>query len=74
VAHAAGVVGGGAAFVGWLKTLKTKIGISGGLAARGVTREHLPQLVALADKDFTSQTNPRPANAADYERLFLAAM
>ncbi len=77
LAHAVGtggVAGGGAAFVGWLKSLKATIGISGGLAARGVTREHLPRLVALADKDFTSQTNPRPATAADYERLFLAAM
>ena len=45
-----------------------------GLASRGVTREHLPRLVPLANTDFTSQTNPRPANAADYERLFLAAM
>jgi hypothetical protein len=74
LAHSAGVAGGGEAFVGWLKTLKATIGISGGLAKRGVTHEHLPQLVALADKDFTSQTNPRPANAADYERLFVAAM
>ena len=74
LAHAAGVAGGGAAFVGWLKALKATIGISGGLASRGVTREHLPRLVALADKDFTSQTNPRPAHAADYERFFLQAM
>ena len=74
LAHAAGVAGGGAAFVPWLKQLKAAIGIEGGLAARGVTREQLPRLVALADKDFTSQTNPRPAGAADYERLFLQAM
>ena len=74
LAHAAGVAGGGAAFVGWLTQLKAQVGITGGLAARGVTREHLPRLVALADTDFTSQTNPRPATAADYERLFLAAM
>jgi alcohol dehydrogenase class IV len=74
LAHAAGVAGGGAAFVEWLRALRTAIGISGGLATRGVTREHLPRLVALADKDFTSQTNPRPAHAADYERFFLQAM
>jgi len=74
LAHATGVAGGGAAFVAWLKALKASVGISGGLAARGVTREHLPRLVALADTDFTSLTNPRPATAADYERLFLAAM
>ncbi len=74
LAHAAGLTGGGAAFVPWLKALKTRIGITGGLAARGVTREHLPRLVPLAAKDFTGQTNPRPATEADYERLFLAAM
>ena len=74
LAHVAGILGGGAAFVPWLKALKARIGISGGLAARGVTKDLLPRLVPLADKDFTSQTNPRPATAADYERLFLQAM
>jgi alcohol dehydrogenase class IV len=64
----------GAAFVGWLKDLKAKIGITGGLAARGVTAEHLPRLVPLAATDFTGGTNPRPATEADYERLFKAAM
>jgi alcohol dehydrogenase class IV len=65
---------GGAAFIGWLRALKAHIGISGGLAARGVTRAHLSQLVPLAAKDFTAQTNPRPTVEADYERFFLAAM
>ncbi len=74
LAHAAGVSGGGAAFVPWLRELKARIGIEGSLASRGVTREQLPQLVELADRDFTSQTNPRKAAAADYERLFLEAM
>jgi hypothetical protein len=74
MAHVAGVSGGGYAFVAWLKHLKGQIGITGGLAARGVTEGHLAQLVPLADKDFTSGTNPRPATAADYERLFRAAM
>jgi len=74
LAHAAGVAGGGAAFVPWLKQLKAQIGIAGGLASRGVTREHLPRLVSLAVVDFAGQTNPIKATAADYERLFLAAM
>jgi hypothetical protein len=30
--------------------------------------------VPLALQDFTGQTNPRAATAADYERLFLQAM
>jgi alcohol dehydrogenase class IV len=74
LAHAAGVAGGGAAFVPWLKQLKAEVGIGGGLAARGVTAEHLPRLVQLAATDFTGQTNPRPAVEADYERLFRQAM
>jgi alcohol dehydrogenase class IV len=74
LAHAAGVAGGGAAFVPWLKQLKAQIGITGGLAARGVKPEHLPRLVALAEVDFAGQTNPVKAAAADYERMFLAAM
>ncbi len=74
LAHAAGVSGGGGAFVPWLKQLKQRIGISGGLAARGVTPEQLPRLKQLAATDFTSQTNPRAATEADYERLFLQAM
>ncbi len=74
LAHAAGVDGGGFAFIAWLKHLKLQIDITGGLAARGVTPEHLPRLVPLAAIDFTGQTNPRPATEADYQRLFFQAM
>ena len=74
LAHVVGIAGGGGAFVGWLKDLKARIGITGGLAARGVTLDLLPQLVPLAAADFTGGTNPRPATEADYERLFKAAM
>lgn len=74
LAHAAGVAGGGPAFIGWLKDLKQRIGITGGLAAHGVRRDMLPRLVPLAARDFTGGTNPRPASEADYERLFLQAL
>jgi alcohol dehydrogenase class IV len=74
LALAAGVSGGGYAFIAWLRHLKLQIGITGGLAAHGVMRQHLPALVPLAAADFTGQTNPRPATAADYERLFMQAM
>jgi alcohol dehydrogenase class IV len=74
LAHVVGLKTGGASFVGWLKDLKREIGLSGGLAARGVTADHIPKLVPLAAKDFTGQTNPRPATEADYERFFKAAM
>jgi alcohol dehydrogenase class IV len=74
LAHAAGVAGGGAAFVGWLRDLKHRIGIVGGLGAHGVTEAMLPRLVRLAAADFTGRTNPRPAAEADYERFFRQAM
>ncbi len=74
LAHAADVAGGGSAFVGWLARLKQQVGITGGLAAHGVTPAMLPRLVALAAADFTGRTNPRAATEADYERLFRQAM
>ena len=74
LAHVCGVAGGGAAFVPWLRALKAQIGITGGLAQRGVTASHLPRLVELATADICHQTNPRPCTAADFERLFQAAM
>ncbi len=74
LAHAAGVNGGGPAFVEWLVMLKRRIGIEGGLAQRGVTAGQLPRLAELAAADFTNGTNPRPATASDYERLLRQAM
>jgi hypothetical protein len=74
LAHAAGLAGGGAAFVPWLKELKQRIGIVGGLAQRGVKQEQLTRLSELAAADFTNGTNPRPAAAADYLRLLRQAM
>ena len=74
LAHVCGVAGGGAAFVPWLRELKAKVGILGGLAQRGVKPEHLPRLVALATADICHQTNPRPCVASDFERLFKEAM
>jgi len=74
LAHAAGVNGGGTAFVEWLVTLKRRIGIEGGLAQRGVTAGQLPRLAELAAADFTNGTNPRPATSSDYEHLLRQAM
>jgi alcohol dehydrogenase class IV len=74
LAHVAGVAGGGAAFVPWLRQLKRDIGIASGLAAAGVRPEHLPRLVEIAVADGCHQTNPRPCTAADFERLFKEAM
>ena len=74
LAHVCGVAGGGKAFVAWLRELKADIGISGGLAQRGVKAEQMPRLVELATADICHQTNPRPCVAADFERFFNAAM
>ena len=74
LAHVCGVAGGGKAFVPWLRELKASIGLSGGLAARGVKSEQLPRLVEIASADMCHQTNPRPCTAADFEALFKAAM
>ncbi len=74
LAHVCGIDRGGAAFVPWLRELKLRIGITGGLAQRGVTLAHLPRLVEIASADICHQTNPRLCTAADFERLFQAAM
>ncbi|HEX6703596.1 MAG TPA: iron-containing alcohol dehydrogenase [Albitalea sp.] len=74
LAHVCGVAGGGAAFMPWLVQLKHDIGITGGLAQRGVKEEQLPRLVELATADICHQTNPRPCTPADFERFFRAAM
>ena len=74
LAHVCGVAGGGAAFVPWLSRLKADIGVTGGLAQRGVRREQLPRLVEIASADICHQTNPRPCTAADFRRFFEAAM
>ena len=74
LAHVCGVVAGGKAFVPWLRDLKTSLGIKGGLVVHGVRPEHLPRLVEIASADMCHQTNPRPCSAADFERLFKAAM
>ena len=74
LARVADVQGGGFAFVAWLKHLKLQVGISGGLAAHGVTEAQLPRMAELAAADFTNGTNPRKAVAADYERLLRQAM
>ncbi len=74
LAHAAGISAGAHAFVPWLRALKTAIGLTGGLAAHGVTEAQIPRLVALASVDFAGATNPRPAGAADYERFFRQAL
>ena len=74
LAHVCGVVGGGKAFVPWLRERKARVGITGKLAQHGVKPMHLARLVQIATADICHQTNPRPCTAADFEALFAAAM
>ena len=74
LAHVCGVAGGGKAFVAWIQDLKASIGIKGKLSDHGVKAENLARLVEIATADICHQTNPRPCTAADFERLFKAAL
>jgi len=74
LAHAAGLAGGGAAFVPWLRTLKRELALPPRLSAAGVRREQVARLVEVASADVCHQTNPRPCTPADFERLFLQAL
>jgi alcohol dehydrogenase class IV len=61
-------------FVDWLTGLKARIGIPARLGERGVKKEHIAKLVEIAVADTCHQTNPRPVSAADFERIFGAAI
>lgn len=73
LAHAVGV-SGASAFLPWLARLKQQIGIAPSLSAVGVTREQIPALVAVAEKDICHQTNPRRCTREDFVRFFEQAM
>jgi 4-hydroxybutyrate dehydrogenase len=49
--------------------LNRKLGLPESLSQMGVPRQVLPAMAQLAVEDHSSATNPRPADAADYERL-----
>jgi alcohol dehydrogenase class IV len=77
MAELARVCGAGddaADFVEWLGDLKHRIGIPARLGERGVARTQLPRLVEVALGDTCHRTNPRPCTAADFERIFTAAL
>lgn len=57
-----------------ISELNAAIGLPNGLKAMGVKPDMIPDLVPYAVKDLSNFSNPRPAQAADYERLYEAAM
>ena len=64
--------------IDWLAKLKADIGIPATIgatkSAHAVTRADVAALVDIAVKDICHQTNPRPCTAADFERIFTAAL
>lgn len=57
-----------------IRELNHRIGLPANLAAMGVTPDVIPKMVEGAVADHSSATNPRPATAEDYARLFAAAL
>ena len=74
LARVCGAGNTGESFVEWLGAIKSRIGIPATLGDKGVTAQHIPQLVEIAVKDICHQTNPKPVSAADFERIFTQAL
>jgi alcohol dehydrogenase class IV len=49
--------------------MNARIGMPSGLAALGVTSEHVPGIIEYALKDLSARSNPRRANADDYATM-----
>jgi hypothetical protein len=76
MAELARVCGAGASamdFVEWLVALKARIHIPPNLAGK-VTRDQVASLVDIAVKDTCHKTNCKPVTAADFQRIFTAAL
>ncbi|MBK5415233.1 L-threonine dehydrogenase [Pseudomonas sp. TH31] len=65
---------GAAAAIAAIRKLSSDIGIPSGLAELGVKADDIPVLAANAMKDACGFTNPRPAEQAQIEEIFHAAM
>lgn len=65
---------GAAAAIAAIRQLSSDIGIPGGLAELGAKADDIPTLAANAMKDACGFTNPRPAEQAQIEGIFHAAM
>ena len=57
-----------------IEDLNQRLGLPANLREMGVTEDVLPRMVEGAVADHSTPSNPRPADAADYERLFVEAM
>ena len=58
----------------WIRGLNRRLGLPASLRAMGVVEADLEGLPERAERDHCNATNPRPATAADYARLYREAL
>jgi hypothetical protein len=64
----------GADLAAWVAGLTGRLGLPGGLREMGVRPDQLPAIAEAAAGDHLSETNPRPATAADYAGILAESM
>ncbi len=64
----------GADLGAWIRGLNARLGLPRSLRAMGVVEADLEGLPVLAERDHCNASNPRPATAADYARLYREAL
>jgi alcohol dehydrogenase class IV len=57
-----------------LRALRTRLGISSGLRAEGVTEADIPKLADKAFEDACHRCNPKPVTRADLVKLYEASL
>lgn len=57
-----------------VRAMNARIGITGGLAERGVTEDMIPGIVEYAQSDLSAMSTPRKATAEEYEALLRATL
>lgn len=55
-------------------SMNAAIGLPCGLAAMGLSRAHIPEMIAYAQQDLSALTAPRPASEADYSAMIDQSM
>jgi alcohol dehydrogenase class IV len=67
-------LGAGADVADAVAAMNKRIGMPSGLAAMGVTADHVPGIIDYAQKDLAARSNPRRASANDYEAMVAETM
>jgi len=67
-------LGPGADVADAVAAMNKRIGMPSGLAAMGVTADHVPGIIDYAQKDLAARSNPRRASANDYEAVVAETM